>query len=52
MLKLWLGRAFQLRNDPLSKSFAELHAPLIERIDLPDRALGEYNVLVKRDQLA
>src|SRR5262249_39604327 len=52
MLKLWLGCGFQFRNNPLSKSFAEPHAPLMEGIDLPDRALGEHNVLIKRDQLA
>ena len=31
---------------------AELHAPLVERIDAPDDALDEDLVLVERDQLA
>ena len=31
---------------------AELHAPLVKRVDAPDDALDEYLVLVQRDQLA
>ena len=35
-----------------ASDFAELDAPLVERIDVPDRALREDGVLVERDQLA
>ena len=52
MIELRLCFAFELRNDPLRQHLAELHAPLVEGIDMPDRALGEDEVLVKRDQLA
>src|SRR5699024_8051953 len=31
---------------------AELHAPLVERVDAPDGAFGEGDVLVQGDQLA
>ena len=44
--------ALQLGDDPLGQHLAQLHAPLVERIDVPDRALGEDAVLVERDQLA
>ena len=50
MLQLRRGRAFQLRNDGLGQHLAQLHAPLIEGIDVPNRALGEDIVLVKCDQ--
>src|ERR1039458_8089734 len=39
-------------NDSLGEHLAQLDAPLIERINVPNRALREYAVLVKRDQLA
>ena len=44
--------ARELRRDPLGQHLAELDAPLIERVDAPDRALGEHVVLVERDELA
>ena len=44
--------ALELRNDPLGKNFAQLHAPLVERIDIPDDALREHAVFVERDQFA
>src|ERR1700722_6227594 len=50
MIESRLSRALELRNDALGKNFAELDAPLIERINLPDRALGEHAVLVERDE--
>ena len=34
-----LGIGLELRNDPLPKHLAELDAPLVERVDVPDRAL-------------
>ena len=43
---------FEFRDDALRQDFAELDAPLVERIDVPDDALGEHAVLVQRDQLA
>ena len=52
VLELWLRRAFELGNDALGERLAQLHAPLVEGIDLPDRALREDAVLVERDQLA
>src|SRR5580658_2745248 len=47
-----LGGTFDFRNDALRQKFAEFHAPLVERINVPDRALGEDAVLVKRNELA
>src|SRR5262245_43487753 len=47
-----LLRALELGDDPLRERLPELHAPLIEGVDLPDGALGEDAVLVERDQLA
>src|SRR5271163_4162136 len=41
-----------LRDDALRQNFAEFHAPLVEGINVPDRALREDAVLVKRHQLA
>src|ERR1700722_17400743 len=52
MLERRLRRAFELWNDALGQRLAELHAPLVEAIDVPDRALGEDAVLIERDQLA
>src|SRR5262249_18386677 len=52
VFELRLGRTLELRNDPLGERLAEFHPPLVEAIDLPDRALGEDAVLVERDQLA
>ena len=42
----------QLGGDPLGQHLAELDAPLVERVDVPDRALREDAVLVERDELA
>src|SRR4029453_8548023 len=49
--KLRLRHAFEFRNDPLRQDLAELHTPLVERIDMPDRPLREHAVLVQRDEL-
>ena len=46
-----LRRALEFGNDTLGKGFAEFHAPLVEGIDLPNRTLGKYRVLIKGDQL-
>src|SRR5581483_2109860 len=42
----------QLRQDRLGELFAELDAPLIEGVDVPDHTLRENLVLVQRDQHA
>src|SRR5208337_4804670 len=44
--------AAEFRDDAQGQHFAELDAPLIERVDVPDRALGEHIVLVESDELA
>src|SRR6516225_4400208 len=43
---------FKLGDDPLRQDLSQLHAPLIERVDAPDRALREDTVFVKRNQLS
>ena len=40
MLELRFFLAFEFGDDALSKNFAQLHPPLVERINLPDDALG------------
>ena len=52
VLQRRLRRALKLRNDALRQHLAQFHAPLVERVDLPDGALREHAVLVERDQLA
>src|SRR5207247_11453405 len=44
----WLCLALELRNDALGQRLAELDAPLIERVDLPDGASRDV-VLVQSD---
>src|SRR5277367_3973554 len=50
MLELGLRGTFQLGNNRLGEDLAQLHAPLIERVDVPDRALSEHVVFVEGDQ--
>src|SRR3984893_13667575 len=52
MAELWLGHALELGDDALGQNLAEFDAPLIERIDVPNGALGEHAVLVERNQLS
>ena len=52
MLEWRLLYTFQLRDNPFRQYLAQLDAPLIEGINLPDRPLGEYAVLVEGNQLA
>lgn len=52
MRELGFGGAFDFWNDPLRQNLAEFHAPLIERINVPDSALRENAMFVKRHQLA
>ena len=47
-----LRRALKLGNDALSQHFAQLDAPLIEGVDLPDHALREDDVFVERDEFS
>src|SRR5215469_16141118 len=42
----------EFRRYLAGQRLSELDAPLVKRIDLPDRALGEHAVLVQRDQRA
>src|SRR6266581_2864593 len=44
--------AGNFRRSTLGQRLAELHAPLIEGVDVPDRALHEHAVLVERDERA
>src|ERR1035441_2523727 len=48
VLEVRLRRGLQLRNDVLRQHLAQLDAPLIERIDAPDRALREHTVQIGR----
>src|SRR5438093_863300 len=52
MAERGLRLALELRNDPLGEHLAQLDPPLIERVDVPDDALGEHAVLIERDQLS
>src|SRR5579871_399958 len=52
VIELRLLGALKLRDDSLSQDLAQFHAPLVEGIDLPDRALGEDAVLVEGHELA
>src|SRR5579871_7039757 len=47
-----IAAAGKFGNDALGQHLAKLHAPLIERIDVPDGALREDFVLVQSDKLA
>src|ERR1700739_452038 len=53
-VRLWRGRgvAGDHRKQRLGLCLAQLHTPLVERVDSPDRALGEHLMLVEGDQLA
>ena len=42
--------ALQFGNNALSQYLAQLDAPLVERINVPNHALGEDAMLVKRDE--
>src|ERR1700680_877676 len=44
--------ALHFGNDALSQHFAKLNTPLVERIDLPDRALGKHGMFVQSDKFA
>src|SRR3989440_12289940 len=42
----------KFRNDAVGQYLSQLDAPLVERIDMPDRSLNEDLVLIECDQLA
>src|SRR5258707_14185011 len=44
--------ALELRDDALGQDLAEFYAPLIERVDVPNRSLGEHAVPVNRQELS
>src|ERR1700745_1814645 len=52
MSRLGLVFDFEFRNNALSQHLAELNAPLVERVYVPDHALGEDTMLIKRNELA
>ena len=52
MVETRLCLALEFRDNALSQHFAQLDAPLVEGIDVPDRALSEDVVLVEGDELA
>ena len=52
MLELELCLALELRDDTLGQDLAQLDAPLVEGVDLPDRPLGEDTMLIEGHQLA
>lgn len=52
MLQLRLGPPLNFGDNALGEDFAQLHAPLIERINVPYRPLSEDIVLVESDQFS
>jgi hypothetical protein len=52
MAELLFDLTGEFRDDALGQNLAKLNAPLIERIDIPDRALREDAVFVECNQLA
>ena len=52
MTELGLCFAVELRDDAQGQHFAELDAPLVEGIQIPNDALGEHEMLVERDEFA
>src|SRR6266540_6302750 len=52
MAESGLRLALKFRNYALGQHFAQLNAPLVKRINVPDNALGEDAVLVESDELA
>src|SRR6185503_7943110 len=51
MIERGLCRTLELRDNALRQNLPQLHAPLVERIEIPDDALREDVMLVKRDKL-
>ena len=51
MIESGLCCALEFRNNALRQHLSQLHAPLIERIEIPYDALREHVMLIKRDKL-
>src|SRR5262249_25573762 len=52
MAELGFALALELRDDALGQDLAEFDAPLIERVDVPNRSLGEHAVFIQRHELS
>ena len=52
MLKCRFGLTFQFRHDTLRQHLAQLHAPLVEGIDVPEDALGKDRMFIEGHKLA
>ena len=52
MIESGFHHALKFRNYPLGQYFAQLDAPLIERVDVPNDTLRKDVVLVERDELS
>src|SRR5207248_3814756 len=52
MFEVRIVLPFQFWNDPLGKQLTELNSPLIERINIPNRALRENRVFIKGNEPA
>ena len=52
MRELRLRFALKFRDDALRQYFAQLDAPLVKRIDVPDCTLGEHGMFVESHQFA
>src|SRR5262245_25101774 len=52
MVEARLCLALEFRNNALGEHLAQLDAPLIEGVDMPDRPLGKNRLLVKSDEFA
>src|SRR6266404_4835076 len=48
--EFWFGFGLDLRDVALRQDLTQLHAPLVEGIDIPNYALGEHRVFVERHQ--
>src|ERR1700727_1126774 len=51
MCQCRLCRALQFANNTLRQHLAQLNAPLIKRVDTPDRSLSKYRMFIESDQL-
>lgn len=51
MIENGLHRALHFRDNALRQDFSQLYAPLVERIEIPDDALRENVMFVKRNKL-
>ena len=52
MFELGCGLALKFWNDSLGEHLAQFHTPLVKRINVPNHALREDAVFVKRDEFA